>query len=73
MVLAFVLDEVCWLRRIHVANVDHYSVALSYALIGVDNAVLYVDTEKVDGEVREDVAGRVASYVDVVPDLRAMA
>ncbi len=58
MVLASMLDEICWLRRIRVANVDQYAVALSYALIGVDVAMLYVDTEKVDGKVREDVAGR---------------
>ncbi len=57
-VLASMLDGACRLRSIRVADVDQYSVALSYALIGVDNAVLYVNTETVDLEVREDVAGR---------------
>ncbi len=54
--LAPSLDEVAWLTNTRGGDVDHNPVALSYALVGADSAVLYVDEAKVVPEVAAHLA-----------------
>lgn len=74
--LASMLDEVCWLFNIRGSDVPHCPVVMSYALVGMNDAMLYVDTSKV-GETISDAlmeAGvQVEPYEDVLIGLKKLS
>ncbi len=70
------LDGPCWLCSIRGADIDQCPVVPSHAFVGVDDAVLYVEAEKVDAGMREHLAEeglRIESYDIVVRNLRWLA
>lgn len=50
-ILLNVLDEIAWLFNIRGYDVDFNPYAISYAIIGKDNATLLVDNEKLNDEI----------------------
>ncbi|QQY80054.1 Xaa-Pro aminopeptidase [Keratinibaculum paraultunense] len=47
------LDDIAWLYNIRGRDVKNNPVVISYALISMDNAWLFVDSDKIDDEVRK--------------------
>ena len=66
--LVTMLDEVAWLTNLRGNDVEYNPVVVSYMLVTLDDAVLYVDERKLTDEVRGylDAQGiTVAGYGDV--------
>ncbi|MBO7290227.1 MAG: aminopeptidase P family protein [Bacteroidaceae bacterium] len=66
--LVTMLDEVAWLTNLRGGDVEYNPVVVSYMIVTLDNAVLYVDERKLTSEVREYLAAQgiaVAGYGDV--------
>ena len=70
------LDEVCWLYNIRGEDVPHCPVVISYALVSENDAILYIDSDKLDHVVTAalvDAGVTVAPYERVVPDIAEAA
>jgi Xaa-Pro aminopeptidase len=65
--LAPALDDVAWLLNVRGADVEYNPVALAYAVVTLEQTVLFVDLNKVTAEVREHLGSRVTvrPYEDV--------
>jgi len=55
--LVSLLDEVAWLFNIRGADIENYTVAVAYAVVTRDRAVLFVSGEKATGAVEAHLAG----------------
>ena len=74
--LASKLDEVCWVFNIRGGDVPHCPVVTSYALIGLNEAVLYVDVTKVPDAVADTLAEsdvEIAPYERLCADLESLS
>ena len=66
--LVTMLDEVAWLTNLRGSDVEYNPVVVSYMLVTADEAVLYINAEKLTSEVKEYLAGQgiaVAGYDEV--------
>lgn len=73
--LLSMLDEVAWAFNIRGADIPCNPVALSYALIDTEGAILYVAESKVDRVIREALSAEgvvVRPYESVEDDVRAL-
>lgn len=62
------LDEIAWLTNLRGSDVEYNPVLVSYMLITLDNATLYIDERKLTDEVREYLKEQnilVAAYDDI--------
>lgn len=67
------LDDIAWLCNIRGNDIDFNPVALSYAIIKLDSAVLYISGEKVDAETKATLNKEgfdIAEYSDVEKDVK---
>lgn len=74
--LASKLDEVCWIFNIRGGDVPHCPVVTSYALIGLSEAILYVDVKKVPDAVADTLAEsdvEIAPYERICDDLEKLS
>eukprot|EP01094_Clydonella_sp_ATCC50884_P027215 TRINITY_DN7724_c0_g1_i1.p1 TRINITY_DN7724_c0_g1~~TRINITY_DN7724_c0_g1_i1.p1 ORF type:complete len:441 (+),score=120.22 TRINITY_DN7724_c0_g1_i1:308-1630(+) len=68
------LDEVAWLFNIRGNDVEFNPVVLSYALVTLDSATLYLDEHKITEEVREHVShAAIKPYAQIYDDLKTLA
>ncbi|MFR2518040.1 aminopeptidase P family protein [Peptostreptococcus stomatis] len=58
------LDDIGWLLNIRGRDVDYFPLALSYLIVDMDKAVLYIDEEKISGEI---MAGLISDGVEIRP------
>ena len=75
VLLLSTLDEVAWIFNTRGQDVPHCPVTLSYALIGLDFARLFVDERKVTAEVRahlSDASVEVHPYGACAAQLQAL-
>ena len=66
--LVTMLDEVAWLTNLRGCDVEYNPVAVSYMIVTLDKAVLYIDERKLTEEVLKYLAAQgisVAGYGDV--------
>ncbi|HEY5523937.1 MAG TPA: aminopeptidase P family N-terminal domain-containing protein, partial [Clostridium sp.] len=69
------LDDIAWLFNIRGNDIAYNPVTLSYALITVDKAILYVDNFKIHEEVSEKlrVEGTIIKeYLDIFKDVKEL-
>lgn len=64
MYLITTLDDIAWLFNIRGNDVSFNPVVVSYAIITLDNAVLFVDGEKISSELKSALTG---DHVDIRP------
>jgi Xaa-Pro aminopeptidase len=57
------LDTIAWLFNVRAADVDYNPVAIAYAVVTTEQAVLFTDPDKVSGRVR----GTLGPQVEVRP------
>lgn len=70
------LDDVCWLLNIRGDDVDFFPLLLSYAVVTMDKAELYVDSSKLDGRIREELSKNNVSvhpYNDIYEDIKSLS
>ncbi|TNF69983.1 MAG: aminopeptidase P family protein [Gammaproteobacteria bacterium] len=60
------LDEIAWIFNIRGNDVNFNPVAICYAIIGLDHAVLYINLEKVDQKVSDVL---IAQGVSIKPQI----
>ena len=69
------LDDVCWLLNIRGDDVDFFPLLLSYAVVTMDKAELYVDGSKLDDRIREELSKNNVSihpYNDIYEDIKSL-
>ncbi len=64
MHLITTLDDIAWLFNIRGSDVSFNPVVVSYAIITLDNAILFIDETKLSASLKEDLA---ADHVDLRP------
>ncbi|PRR79781.1 Aminopeptidase [Clostridium vincentii] len=67
------LDDIAWLFNIRGNDIDYNPVTLSYALITVDKAILYVDNFKINKEVSQKLESEetiIKEYSDIFRDVK---
>lgn len=67
------LDDIAWLCNIRGRDIKFNPVALSYMIIKMDEAVLYIDTDKLSIEILEKLKGEgieVKEYSNVFDDAK---
>ena len=70
------LDDVCWLLNIRGDDVDFFPLLLSYAVVTMDKAELYVDGSKLDDKIREELSKNNVSihpYNDIYEDIKSLS
>ena len=70
------LDDVCWLLNIRGDYVDFFPLLLSYAVVTMDKAELYVDGSKLDDRIREELSKNNVSihpYNDIYEDIKSLS
>ncbi len=69
------LDDVCWLLNIRGDDVDFFPLLLSYAIVTMDKAALYVDDSKLDERILKELAKNNVSihpYNDIYEDVKKL-
>jgi len=69
------LDDIAWLFNIRGNDIAYNPVTLSYALITVDQAILYVDSLKVNDEISKklnDEGVIIKEYLDIFKDVKKL-
>ncbi|KIW75399.1 hypothetical protein Z517_10140 [Fonsecaea pedrosoi CBS 271.37] len=69
------LDEVAWLLNLRGSDIPYNPVFFSYATVTPSSATLYIDSAKLDNEVREHLDGtvQIKPYDDLFGDLMGIA
>jgi Xaa-Pro aminopeptidase len=70
------LDEVAWLMNLRGGDVAYNPVFLSYALVTIDSAILFVDSDKISPEVASHLADAgvvVKPYEEAFNDVKNLA
>ncbi|KAH0847014.1 hypothetical protein AYO21_02289 [Fonsecaea monophora] len=69
------LDEVAWLFNLRGSDIPYNPVFFSYATVTPSSATLYIDSAKLDNEVREHLDGtvQIKPYDDLFGDLMGIA
>ena len=66
--LVTMLDEIAWLTNLRGCDVEYNPVVVSYMLVTLDKAVLYIDDRKISAEVHDHLYAQgidVAEYGDI--------
>lgn len=66
------IDEIAWLFNIRAEDIPNFPAPLSYALITPDQAVLYIDQDRVPEEVRKELENsgvELRDYNDIYADI----
>ena len=58
------LDDIGWLLNIRGRDVHYFPLALSYLIVDMDKVILYIDEEKISGEI---MAGLISDGVEIMP------
>ncbi|MBC7087586.1 MAG: aminopeptidase P family protein [Tissierellales bacterium] len=67
------LDDIAWLYNIRGRDVLNNPVVISYALISMDKANLYIDNRKLSEEVKKELEEEtihISEYLDIFDDLK---
>ena len=67
------LDDIAWLFNIRGNDIDYNPLAVSYALVSNENAILYINSEKLTNEVRKKLTDdkiTIKSYNEIYNDLK---
>jgi Xaa-Pro aminopeptidase len=70
------LDDIAWIFNLRGSDVSYNPVFVGHALIGLDDATLFVADDKIDAPLRERLAAdgvRVTRYMDAPAALAAIA
>jgi len=69
------MDSIAWLLNLRGSDVDYNPVFIAYAAIAKESATLFVNPEKANAEVRDQLAGLVdiRPYEDLKPYLQGRA
>ncbi|MDY6066042.1 MAG: aminopeptidase P family protein [Finegoldia sp.] len=70
------LDDICYLYNIRGNDVTYNPVVMSYALVGMDFANLYIDAEKVDEDLKKNLqidGISLKRYDDIYQDLSELS
>ncbi len=59
-----VLDEIAWLFNIRGADIDYNPLVISYALVGKNEAILFVDKEKIGHDLLSTLTGAGVKLVE---------
>lgn len=65
------LDDVCWLYNFRGDDIDFFPLVLSYTIVRESDATLYVNPEKLDDRIREELAKNnveIKPYNDIYED-----
>ncbi|HEY8363788.1 MAG TPA: aminopeptidase P family protein [Tissierellaceae bacterium] len=69
------LDDIAWLYNIRGGDVEYNPVVISYAVVSKDKAYLFIDRDKVTGEVEEflkDNGVEIRGYEDIIDFLKSI-
>ncbi len=67
------LDEIAWLTNLRGADVDYNPVLVSYMLVSAEDAILFIESDKITNTVRKylhEAGISIAGYSDVWQTLR---
>lgn len=67
------LDDIAWLFNIRGNDIAYNPVALSYALINKTEAILYINNEKVNEDVKERLVAegiKIKDYLEIYNDIK---
>ncbi len=65
------LDDICWLLNIRGNDVEFNPVVLSYMIITMKDVFLYVSSDAIDDELREELHGiKIKDYMDIYDDIK---
>lgn len=63
------LDDIAWVFNLRGHDVAYNPVAIAYAVIGLEESLLFIDEEKIDKNIKANLAGqgvRIRPYMDIV-------
>lgn len=69
------LDDVCWLLNVRGDDVDFFPLMLSYAIVKMDTVELYVDENKLNDQIRAELAKNnvtIHPYNDIYEDVKKL-
>lgn len=69
------LDDVCWLLNVRGDDVDFFPLMLSYAIVKMDAVELYVDENKLNDQIRAELAKNnvtIHPYNDIYEDVKKL-
>nr|WP_314278745.1 aminopeptidase P family protein [uncultured Peptostreptococcus sp.] len=69
------LDDIGWLLNIRGRDVDYFPLAMSYLMVDMEKAVLYIDREKIGPEIMEGLIGDgvvIRPYEEIYDDIRTI-
>ena len=70
------LDDIGWMLNIRGRDVEYFPLLLSYAVVKTDEVELYVDEEKLDADIKIELAEnciRVYNYNDIYEKVKCFA
>jgi len=69
------MDDVAWIFNLRGSDVDYNPLALAYAIIGIENACIYLNTEKISDALIKSLAEdeiTIANYEQIFNDLEEL-
>ena len=69
------LDDICWTLNMRGDDIDFFPLVLSYAVIEMDKAVLYINEAKLSDEIKEHFAAdgiEIRPYNDIYEDVKSI-
>ena len=69
------LDDIGWILNIRGRDVDYFPLALSYLIVDMEKAVLYIDREKIGPEIMAGLIGDgvvIRPYEKIYDDIRTI-
>ncbi len=69
------LDDIAWIMNMRGWDISHYPVMLSYLVIGMDSATIYIDEAKLTDELRKNFADNqveVHAYDAIYEEVKAI-
>ena len=69
------LDDICWTLNMRGDDIDFFPLVLSYAVIEMDKAVLYINEAKLSDEIKEHFATdgiEIRPYNDIYEDVKSI-
>lgn len=69
------LDDICWLLNVRGDDIDFFPLLLSYAVVKPDSVDLYVNKEKLDDTILEELAKNnviLHPYNDIYEDIKTI-
>ena len=69
------IDDICWVLNMRGDDIDFFPLVLSYAVIEMDKAVLYINEAKLSDEIKEHFAAdgiEIRPYNDIYEDVKSI-